>query len=493
MAEKNDVGILAFGAYLPRMRLSRKAVADANAWFNPALKGLAKGERTMCNWDEDSVTMAVEAARDCLTGQDRDTVKSLAFASTTLPFEDRLNAGIIAEALNLKPSVNAQDLTASQRAATSGLITALQVARGGAGPVLVVASEKRRTKAASPLELQVGDGAAALLVGTGPVVAKLVASASRTVDFVDHFRGEGFEFDYTWEERWIRDEGYNKIVPAALADLFKATDVKPGDIAHFAMPCVLPRVAAGIAKKAGMPDKAVRDSLHAVAGEAGAAHPLIMLAHALEDAKPGDKITVVGFGQGCDVLLFEATENLAKLAPRRGVKGHLARRKEETNYAKFQSFNDLVAIERGMRAEVDKATPLSSFYRNRRMLTGFSGGQCKKCGTLQFPKSKVCVNPNCNAFHSQEDHAFADTPAKIQSYTADRLTYSPDPPHYYGMVVFEQGGRVMIDFTDADAATVDVAAPMRMMFRIKDYDPQRGFTRYFWKAAPADQPAKAKA
>ena len=83
MAENNDVGILAFGAYLPRLRLSRKAVADASAWFNPALKGLAKGERAICNWDEDSVTMAVEAARDCLTGVDRGKVASLAFASNS--------------------------------------------------------------------------------------------------------------------------------------------------------------------------------------------------------------------------------------------------------------------------------------------------------------------------------------------------------------------------------------------------------------------------
>ena len=490
MAEDKSVGILAYGAYLPRLRLARKAVAEANAWFNPGLKGIAKGERTMCNWDEDAVTMAVEAARDCLTGQDRGAVASLLFASTTLPFEDRLNAGIVLEALNLEPTVNAQDLTASQRAATSGLLTAMQMARGGAGPILMAASEKRRTKTASPLELQTGDGGAALLVGSGPVVAKLIAHASRTVDFVDHYRGEGFEFDYTWEERWIRDEGYNKIVPAALGNLFKATDVKPGDIAHFAMPCVLPRVAAGIAKKAGMPDAAVRDNLHTVCGETGAAHPLVMLVDALERAKPGERILVVGFGQGCDALLFEVTENLAKLAPRLGVKGHLARRKEETNYGKFLAFNDLIAIERGMRADVDKMTPLSSLYRNRRMLTGFIGGQCKKCGTLQFPKSKVCVNPNCNAFHTQEDHPFADTPSKVQSYTADRLTYSPDPPHYYGMVVFEQGGRVMTDFTDCDAATVDVAAPMRMMFRIKDYDPQRGFTRYFWKAAPAVQQGK---
>jgi uncharacterized OB-fold protein len=316
-------------------------------------------------------------------------------------------------------------------------------------------------------------------------VARLVGHASRTVDFVDHYRGEGFEFDYTWEERWIRDEGYNKIVPAALTDLFRATGANGADIAHFAMPCVLPRVAAGLARKAGIADAAVRDNLHGACGETGAAHPLVMLVDALEKAKPGDKILVVGFGQGCDALLFEATDALPKLAPRRGVKGHLARRREETNYAKFLAFNDLVAIERGLRADIDKQTPLSSLYRNRRMLTGLIGGQCRNCGTLQFPKSNVCVNPNCNAFHNQDDHAFADTPAKVQSYTADRLTYSPDPPHYYGMVVFEEGGRMMTDFTDCDAASADVGVPMRMMFRIKDYDPQRGFTRYFWKAAPA--------
>jgi uncharacterized OB-fold protein len=72
----------------------------------------------------------------------------------------------------------------------------------------------------------------------------------------------------------------------------------------------------------------------------------------------------------------------------------------------------------------------------------------------------------------------------VQSYTADNLTYSPSPPHYYGMVIFEEGGRLMADFTDCDAASADVGVQMRMMFRIKDYDPVRGFTRYFWKAAP---------
>ena len=79
-----------------------------------------------------------------------------------------------------------------------------------------------------------------------------------------------------------------------------------------------------------------------------------------------------------------------------------------------------------------------------------------------------------------------DKAGRIKSYTADRLTYSPDPPACYGMIEFEEGGRVMIDFTDIDGDALKVGQPMRMMFRIKDYDAQRGFTRYFWKAAPAN-------
>jgi len=121
-----------------------------------------------------------------------------------------------------------------------------------------------------------------------------------------------------------------QIVPATLAGLFKKCAVEPGSIAHFCMPCTLGKVAASVAKKAGIPEGAVRDNLHAVCGEAGTAHSLVMLADALAAAKPGERILVVGFGQGCDALLFEATAELAKLPPRLGVRGYLARRREET-------------------------------------------------------------------------------------------------------------------------------------------------------------------
>ncbi|RUA03258.1 MAG: 3-hydroxy-3-methylglutaryl CoA synthase, partial [Candidatus Neomarinimicrobiota bacterium] len=169
-----SVGIHAFGGYVPRRRLQREVIAATNAWFNPGLKGLGKGERSIANWDEDAVTMAVEAARDALgsTGRDGDVIQGLYLASTSLPFQDRQNAGIVAEALHLGHSLRTLDITGSQRAGTSALVTALQTVAGGGGPVLVVGAEKRRTKAASPLELTTGDGAAALLIAQGDGAAR---------------------------------------------------------------------------------------------------------------------------------------------------------------------------------------------------------------------------------------------------------------------------------------------------------------------------------
>lgn len=478
-------GILAAGAYIPRLRLPRRVIAESNRWINPSLMGQAKGERAICNWDEDTVTMAVEAARDALAGRNRGDITALHLASTTLPFMDRLNAGIAAEALHLPDDIDAADLAGSQRAATS----ALRNAFGRPGQTLIVAAEKRRAKAASMVEITTGDAAVAMLVGKGEPIARLVASATRTADFVDHYRTEDSVYDYQWEERWVRDTGYLEIVPPVIARCLGNAALTPSDITHFCMPSALPRVANAVAKATGIADTAIADSLHAGCGDAGTAHPLLMLLAVLEKANPGERILVVGFGQGADAMLFEVTAAMPQIAGRLGVAGYLARRREEANYAKFLAFNDNIELERGMRAETDKLTPLSALWRNREAVTSFIGGRCQTCGTLQFPKSRICVNPNCNAVDTQEPHPFADKIGRVNSYTADRLTYSPDPPACYGMIQFDEGGRWMMDFTDVEADSLAVGMPMRMTFRVKDIDAQRGFRRYFWKAAPTPETA----
>ena len=119
-------GILSYGLYIPRRRLQRSSIYEANSWYAPGLGGLAKGEKAISNWDEDAVTMAVEAGRYCMDGIDRDSIESVSLASTTLPFADRSNAGIAKEALNLSDNVMSSDRTGSLRAATSSLMQSLK-------------------------------------------------------------------------------------------------------------------------------------------------------------------------------------------------------------------------------------------------------------------------------------------------------------------------------------------------------------------------------
>jgi len=484
------IGITGYGAYIPRARLQRKSIAEANAWFAPGLMGAAKGERAMANWDEDSITMAVEAARDCLPAtdalRDREDIDAIYFATTTAPFADRQNAGIAAGALNLKSSVASTDMTGSQRAGTSALLAALDsVASGRSSKAVIAAGEHRKARAASPQELAFGDAAAALSVGKDGVIARLIASHSVTRDFVDHFRGEEESFDYAWEERWIRDEGYSKTVPAAVKALLEKAGVAAADVAHLILPCPFAKLDQQLAKSSGIDPARLRDNLAGVLGDSGAAHPLLMLAHVLETAKPGEKILIAQFGQGCDTLLFEVTPEIAKFEKGRGVSGWLARRKDEKNYLKFLAFNGLIEMEKGMRAEVDKRTALSVLNRKADMLTGLVGGKCAKCGTAQFPRTRICVNPNCKAVDMQEPYSFAEREGSVLSWSADHLTFSMSPPNHYGMITFAEGGRFLADITDVEQGEVESGMKVRMAFRIKDFDEKRGFRRYFWKAVPA--------
>ncbi|WP_239018999.1 OB-fold domain-containing protein [Sphingobium terrigena] len=470
------------------MRLQRSAIFAANAWFAAGLKGLAMGERAIANWDEDSVTMAVEAARDCLTGFDRGTVTALSLASTTHPFADRLNSGIVKEALTLSDSISALDVAGSQRAGTSSLIQALNAGVNG-GTQLCVASELRKARPASEGELVQGDAAAAILVGAGDPIARFIGSHSVTLDFVDHFRASGADFDYTWESRWIRDEGYSMLLGDALAAAIETLVVDPAKIDRLLIPITVRGVPEGLAKKLGVPAAAVADTLAPNVGDSGVAHPLLMLAAALEQARPGETIMLVGFGQGCDVLLFETTEAIANLPRRDGFSGALARGKADENYLRFLFHRGLLDLDRGMRAEADQKQPGTTLFRNRKTVLGLVGGRCTKTGTVQFPRSEISVNPTDRAIGTQEDYPLAEKQARIVTYTADSLTYSPAPPQYYGMIDFEGGGRMFTEFADVDAESIEVGLAMKMMFRIKAVDEKRDFIKYFWKAVPVQQPA----
>ncbi|MDD5174852.1 MAG: hypothetical protein PHQ05_00330 [Sterolibacterium sp.] len=479
------IGITGYGGYAPRLRLSRKAVVEANAWFAPQFAGKAKGGRAMANWDEDSITMAVAAARDCLgTGEDRSHVKALYLASSTLPFAERLNAGVIREALRLARSIDAVDVTGSQRAALSALSEAIAKVQSSGGSALVLAADNRKTRAASAAELDYGDAGAALLIGSDKVLAKYLGSSSVTVDFVDHYRLAGEDIDYVWEERWIRDEGIAKLVPEAIAAALKQSGLAADKVDHFIFPTTFQKLEIQLAKTCGIRPEAVVDNLSLQIGDSGVPHAMLMLAQVLETAQPGQNIVLAQFGSGAQAFVFRVTDTIKSFRPKTGVTGWLARGVEETSYTKFLSFKGQLRLERGMRGEQDKKTALTTLYRHREAILGLVGGRCTKTGKIHFPPSRLSYTQGAPQLDTQEPYCLAERKGAVLSWSAEYLSFNMSPPHYYGQIDFEGGGRILMEFTDLSRGDVDSGTPMEMVFRIKDIDEVRGFNRYFWKATP---------
>ena len=474
------IGITGFGGYLPRLRLSRQAVAQANAWYAPGF-GARKGTRTMANWDEDSITMALAAARDCLgPDEDRQHVRAVLLASDTLPFVERLNAGVVAGALTLAEDIDAIDMGGSQRAALS----AVARVQAGLGDVLVLAADDRRTRSGSQQELDYGDAAAALLIGQDGVLAEYLASSVLSVDFVDHFRASGEDMDYHWEERWVRDEGIGKLMPRAISAALQQANVSAAQVDHFIFPTSFAKMDAQLAKACGIRTEAVVDALLDQVGDSGLPHGLLLLAHVLERAEPGQVIVVAQFGSGAQALVFRVTEAIGSFRPARGVGQWLARGVEERNYTKFLAFKGQLQLERGMRGEQDKKTALSTAWRHRVALMGLVAGRCEVTGSVHFPPSRLSYDQGKPLQDTQKPHKLADRSGRILSWSAEYLSYHPAPPHHYGQIDFDGGGRILMDFTDLDVGEVDSGTVMEMVFRVKDVDERRGFTRYFWKATP---------
>lgn len=474
----DDFGITAFGAYVPRLRLDRALIADAHKWAIPGLRGQAKGSRAFASWDEDVITMAVEATRDAIGLGEVAGLASLRLASTNLPYADLQNAAIVAGATGLPTHIATSDTSGSQRAGTSALLQALT----GREPAVVVASDMPRAKPGSAKELSCGAGAAAFVTGTGPVAVRLLGSASLSDVFVDHFRGADSETDYQWEERWVRDEGYARIVPAATEAALANAGVELDSIQHFVMPSYLRGAAEAVAKKlkfGGTVAKGLDDGL----GYAGAAHALLMLARLLEDVSAGDRILLVGFGQGADALVLEATDAIGHARRGRGVSGAMADALVTDSYLRMLSFADGIDMEWGMRSEKSGKTALTEQYRSRGQMAAFVAGKCTVCATVQFPQLQFCVN--CHAPASAfEPQPLRDAPAKVLTSTADWLSYHPAPPLYVGFVQFDNGARVIMEMVDVGPQGIETGAPLRMVFRIKEKDRARGYNRYFWKSTP---------
>ncbi len=482
------IGIVSYAAYLPRFRLNRMKIFSAMGWLNPALIMNAAGDKAVANFDEDAVTMAAAAGKRCLQGFMPDELGAVYLATTTAPYKERQCANIVAGALGAPEEIRSADFGGALKAGTSALLAALEWSAANSGrPALVCAADCRLGKMGSLQEMVFGDGAAALLVGGNKPIALFKGSYSLSYDFVDQYRGAATLYNRQWEERWIRDMGFEQFIPEAVTGLCRRYGLKPSDFAKVIYPCYYGAARRNINKKLGLDPAQVEDDLLQECGDTGTAHPLLMFTRALEEASPGDKLLLVSYGSGCDALYFEATPEIEKFSRRKRFSDTLSRRTELDNYSKYLAWRRIAPVELGLRGEEDQVTRWSMAWRSRKAILGLQGSRCRECGTQQYPPQRVCVNPDCGAVDQMEPVNLSDKGGKIVSYTSDMLAATINPPAIYGNVDFNGGGRAMFEFTDCTLDDLRVGKPVEFSFRIKYYDPRRDITFYFWKAVPVSE------
>jgi hydroxymethylglutaryl-CoA synthase len=463
-------GIISYGAHVPYRRLDR---AEISKFFG---SGGGKGARAVASYDEDTTSMGVEAARNALRSLPGVEPTSVWFSTTAPAYLDKTNATAIHAALRLDADVPAFDANGAVR---SG-IGAWRAALAGGGATLVVTADVRNGSATSGDESDGGDGAAAVLFGddaTAPVLAELIGSASATEEFTDRWRVPGEDRSRLWEERF-GEVMYVPLGEQAWRGALKSAQLEASDVDRVAVAGTHGRAVRVLSGKLGVAPEAKLDDLAATVGNAGSAQPGLLLANALDGARPGQVIALVVLADGADVLLFRVTDAIEAFTPARPVAAQVAAG-GVVPYGKFLSWKGAVKVEPPRRPEPTRPSS-SAAHRRDDWKYGFVGSKDAATGVIHLPPSRIGIRPAGSADMSPAP--MADVLGTVVTSTVDRLAYSPSPPIVFAVVDFDGGGRMPIELTDCEPADIQIGTRVEMTFR--RFFTADGIHNYFWKARP---------
>jgi 3-hydroxy-3-methylglutaryl CoA synthase/uncharacterized OB-fold protein len=465
-------GIVSIAGYVPYRRLQRAAVRQLFG------SGGGKGTRSVASHDEDTTTMGVEASRLALRSAPGAAPDSIWFATATPAYLDKTNATTIHAALRQPAHVAAFDFGGALRSGTGALQAGMTTA---GGTTLVVLSDLRDGLPTSADESAGGDGAAAVLIGDNtpgtPVIATYLGGASASDEFLDRWRTPGERRSRVWEERF----GETRYVPlgvGAWESALKRTGLSADQVDRVAVTGMHGRAAKALARKLGVRDGALADDLSTTVGQAGAAHPGLVLASVIEQSGPGEVVALVSLADGADVLVFRTTDALSSWSRSETVADQIAGA-ADLSYGKFLSWRGMVTPEPPRRPEPQRVSSTAA-WRNEAWKFGFVGSRDRSSEAIHLPPSRISMKGG--AVDEMDPVDLADTEATIATYTIDHLSYSASPPIVFAILDFAGGGRFPVELTDVDADTVDIGDTVTMTFRrLFTAD---GIHDYFWKAKP---------
>lgn len=458
-------GIIRYGAYIPYNRLTRQAI------------GSGRGERAVASYDEDSVSMAVEAGGQVTAGRGIK-LDNVIFATTSPPYAEKLNTAALVAALDLPAHTSSIELGGNSRMGLAALLLGMDLGKAGRTS-LVCISDVVVGAPGGTRERDSGDAAVAFLTGPADqAIARVLGRASATAEVLDVWRLPGDAFARQWEERF----GIEVLAPVSLDTAQRALQdagVAPDTLAAVILDATNPRDVTAIPKALGLKAEQIADTLDASVGRAGAAHAGLVLARVLDNARAGERILVLSTADGCDAVVLEVTAQIDQGRPARSVDRWLAAKCNDLAYNTYLKWRGILPFEPPRRPDPNRpAAPI--MRRHEQWKYAFYGSRCENCGQGHLPPQRVCLS--CKSIDNMKPERFADQRCRITTFTLDRLAYSLQPPVVSTVVDFDGGGRLACELTDVDPKEVKIGDELEMTFR-RFYTGQ-GVHNYFWKARP---------
>jgi len=346
-----DVGIVSYGAYIPRYRIVPQEIGKVWGADGEAMgKGLSIFSKSVPGPDEDVITIAVEAARGMMRRCDVDpkNIGAIYVGSESHPYAVKPTGSIVAEAIEASPDLTVADLEFACKAGTAGIQACMGLV--GSGMVqygVAIGADTSQGAPGDPLEYSASAGGAAYLIGAKDIIARIDRTVSYTTDTPDFWRREGQPYP-SHGGRFTGEPAYFKHITAAAKRLLEVTGTKPSDYDYAIFHQPNGKFPVRVAKQLGFTDQQIEVGLLTpfIGNTYSGAVPL-GLAAVLDVAKPGQRIIAVAYGSGAgsDAFDITVTDNIEKLrrdaAP--SVRA-LVERKRFVDYATYAKYKGKIMM-----------------------------------------------------------------------------------------------------------------------------------------------------
>ncbi|MEM3362206.1 MAG: hydroxymethylglutaryl-CoA synthase [Candidatus Anstonellaceae archaeon] len=296
------VGIVGYGCYIPIYRIKPEEIAKVWGEDGERIKkSLNIQQKAVPDLDEDSATMAVEAAKNALkmANIESNNIGAIYVGSESHPYAVKPTASIVAEAIRATPELTAADLEFACKAGTA----AIQISMGLVISNIVqyslaIGSDTSQGKPSDALEYTAGAGAAAFIIGKNNLIAEIEGTYSFTTDTPDFWRRQHAEFP-SHGGRFTGEPAYFKHIISATQGLFEKYGYSASEFDYFVFHQPNGKFPLEAAAKMGIdPAKVLPSLVTPKIGNTYSAASLIGLCAVLDKAKPGERILLTSFGSG---------------------------------------------------------------------------------------------------------------------------------------------------------------------------------------------------